>query len=64
MCHGVTHSLVYQIQRPIRQHLHKTKKRKYSDNFPTCGTATLHTHKVVQSCSLSKEDHTHNGKFT
>ena len=23
MRHGVTHSLIYQIQRPIRQHLHK-----------------------------------------
>ena len=23
MLHGITHSLIYQIQRPIRQHLHK-----------------------------------------
>ena len=64
MHHGVTHSLIYQIQRLIRPHLHKTKKRKYSDKFPSRGTATVHTYKGVQSCTLQKEEHTHNRKFT
>ena len=47
---GVTHSLIYQIQHLILQHIHKTKQRKYSDKFAPRGTATLHTHEVVQSC--------------
>ena len=64
MCHDVTHSLVYKIQRPIRQHHHKTKQRKYSDNFTSHGTATLHIHKVVQNFSLQKVEQTHNGKIT
>ena len=46
------------------QHLHKTKERKYSDNFLSRGTVTLHKHKAVQICSLQKEEHAHNGKFT
>ena len=47
MRHGVTHSLIY--QHLIWQHLHKTKLRKYSDKFPSHGTATLHTH--TQGCT-------------
>ena len=68
MHHGVTHSLIYQIQRPIQQHLHKTKLRQYSDIFlPVALIHCTHTrlYKAVHYSkkSLLTMENLHNKSF-
>ena len=61
MRHGVTHSLIYQFH---HLDLATSSQDKIEEifrqvSFPWyCYIA--HTHKVIQSCLLQKEEHTHN----